>query len=512
MGTTHTFPLVLLASPKGEVKDVCGVPASERRQVGHDVVRSEQDDDLRIRAVRRFRMGSIRARGIVERSSSREANGHPFRKGFHVPGPRQKMTRKRPHDTERLGDGGERLLERAAARHPEFVGIRVDHPGRSEVSRRVPCHAAAPDALAHVPTLPKKPEHAPALVGLEDLRRSIARVVIGREHEIHACIQMVGDLRVDDVRLIADDQRLHQLHGRQKVQAAGGPATAERAVQFRGMTATSKQLEAENERLRDELSRARARLSAFEKSRWHRIHPGAVWRRIAGSARVRATGRPSGAGIVTAAETGAAIDSRISQFVEDVVGKGRFSHRWAVGDMPRWEPLFRVLEQQESAEVLEIGSFEGLSTCYFLWRLPLARVTSIDTFAGSEEHQTQSVDTSSLEEIFEANVALVDRARVRKVMGDSKRRLLDLAEEGALFDLVYVDGSHLGLDVLVDAALSWSLLAEGGVLVFDDYPWAKLGDDPLLRPGPAVDAFLQLIANRYELLFTDYQLALRKLR
>jgi len=50
------------------------------------------------------------------------------------------------------------------------------------------------------------------------------------------------------------------------------------------------------------------------------------------------------------------------------------------------------------------------------------------------------------------------------------------------------------------------------VLVFDDYPWAKLGDDPLLRPGPAVDAFLTLIEDRYELLFTDYQIALRKLR
>ena len=58
--------------------------------------------------------------------------------------------------------------------------------------------------------------------------------------------------------------------------------------------------------------------------------------------------------------------------------------------------------------------------------------------------------------------------------------------------------SHfLALDVLVDASLSWKLLVPGGTLVFDDYDWAALGDDPLLRPGPAIDAFLTLIAGKY---------------
>ena len=53
----------------------------------------------------------------------------------------------------------------------------------------------------------------------------------------------------------------------------------------------------------------------------------------------------------------------------------------------------------------------------------------------------------------------VDASRVRKLVGDSKHVLADLHDEGARFDFVYVDGSHLALDVLVDAALSWHLLA-----------------------------------------------------
>jgi predicted O-methyltransferase YrrM len=209
------------------------------------------------------------------------------------------------------------------------------------------------------------------------------------------------------------------------------------------------------------------------------------------------------------ASSDAAGTEAVERFVAEVVDRGQFTHRWALGDMPRWEPLFRELEHRPT-RLLEIGSFEGLSTCYFLWRLPGATVCSVDTFAGSQEHQSESVDTSQLEAVFEANVSLVDATRVRKLVGDSKRVLLELIDEGSAFDLIYVDGSHLGLDVLVDAALSWRVLDQGGFLVFDDYPWAKLGEDPLLRPGPAVDAFRALVDARCELVFLDYQLALRR--
>ncbi len=89
---------------------------------------------------------------------------------------------------------------------------------------------------------------------------------------------------------------------------------------------------------------------------------------------------------------------------------------------------------------------------------------------------------------------------------------MDLLVDAERFDLVYVDGSHLGLDVVVDAALSWQLLEWEGALIFDDYQWAQIGTSPLLRPGPAIDAFLALVEGNHELVFSDYQLAVRKIR
>ncbi len=159
--------------------------------------------------------------------------------------------------------------------------------------------------------------------------------------------------------------------------------------------------------------------------------------------------------------------------------------------------------------MLEIGSFEGLSTCYFLWRLADLEVTCVDTFEGSAGLPSGGRD--GLEGVFDRNIELVDASRVRKLRGDSRRILLDLAEEQSVFDLVYVDGSHRGLDVLVDAALSWPLLAAGGVVVFDDYRWSMLGDDPLLRPGPAIDAFVGLVSVHGEVILHERQVALRKL-
>ena len=276
------------------------------------------------------------------------------------------------------------------------------------------------------------------------------------------------------------------------------------------MTATFDALVAENRELRRELKRERERLRALERSRWWRLHP----RRLLGRGGVdhahplapasrAATVTPRDAGPTLAKE-----DPALARFAEEVVARGAFTQDWATSRFAQWRPLLDELEGRP-ARILEVGTFEGLSTCFLLWRLPRARLTCIDTFEGSPEHV--GVVTAGLEASFDANIALVDASRVTKLVGDSKRRLLDLSADGAQFDLVYVDGSHLGLDVLVDAALSWNLLTPRGVVVFDDYRWADVGTDPLLRPGPAIDAFRLLVAPKHEVLFEDHQIALRRI-
>ena len=200
--------------------------------------------------------------------------------------------------------------------------------------------------------------------------------------------------------------------------------------------------------------------------------------------------------------------NRVSaRFASEIVDRGEFTQDWFTNRIESLEQVVRPLDGRAS-RVLEIGSFEGLSACYFLWRLPGAELTCVDTFEGSPGLPSDA--RPGLEAAFDRNIELVDSSRVRKLVGDSRRVLLDLADEASRFDLVYVDGSHRGLDVLVDAALSWPLLQVGGALVFDDYGWALLGDDPLLRPGPAIDAFVSLVSVHGEVVYQDRQVALRR--
>jgi predicted O-methyltransferase YrrM len=263
----------------------------------------------------------------------------------------------------------------------------------------------------------------------------------------------------------------------------------------------------ENRRLQREVRALRERVAALESSRWWRLHPRFVARRVAAALpgqRAREGTRPA-----PTVERRACVDPLVTRFREEFAGREWFADDWFSGKYTAWQPILVDLEGR-TVEVLEIGSFEGLSACYLLWRLPQARVTCIDTFAGSAENAAYGVSVNGLEERFDRNVALVDAARVEKLVGESGRVLPELVAQGRRFDLVYVDGSHHALDVLVDASLAWRLLAPGGVIIFDDYEWAKLGTDPLLRPGAAIDAFLSVIERHGEVLFRQRQIAVQK--
>ena len=197
------------------------------------------------------------------------------------------------------------------------------------------------------------------------------------------------------------------------------------------------------------------------------------------------------------------------RFQEEVLERGAFTEDWFTTHIPMWEPVLRELEGQ-SAEVLELGSFEGLSACFVLWRLPDARITCVDTFRGIPAYTAYGIHTD-LKRAFDHNVGLVDASRVRTLVGETHRLLPKLVTEGNEFDLVYVDASHLAIDVLVDAALSWKLLRPGGIAIFDDYGSIPPGEDPLDHPGPALSGFLDVVRTRVEVIAQERQLMLRKI-
>lgn len=136
-------------------------------------------------------------------------------------------------------------------------------------------------------------------------------------------------------------------------------------------------------------------------------------------------------------------------------------------------------------------------------------LTCIDTWGGSREHQNK--DMVAVESRFNHNQSVLSdkypERTVQKIKGPSLKALPGLS---AGFDMIYVDGSHHGLDVMTDACLSWPILKSGGYLIFDDYGWQP-EQPPAQTPKFAIDAFLKLLENKFETFIHSYQVIIRKL-
>jgi hypothetical protein len=200
-------------------------------------------------------------------------------------------------------------------------------------------------------------------------------------------------------------------------------------------------------------------------------------------------------------------DLRFSEFF---AGK-ELTADWTTHNFSSW---VKILEprRNDPLRVLEIGSFEGRSALFFLNYLPDSSIVCVETFAGSQEHLDPTSPYASkmpdVEKRFDANLAPFGN-RVEKRKGSSLDMLPLLAFEKRRFDLVYVDGDHRAASAYKDAVLSWPLLAPGGIMIFDDYPWG-LDRPPDDRPQLGIDSFLEVMAGRYRELHRGYQIIVEK--
>ena len=203
----------------------------------------------------------------------------------------------------------------------------------------------------------------------------------------------------------------------------------------------------------------------------------------------------------------------------DTQDRSRFSfqHPWFELIRPEWEELTCSL-RGNNLRILEIGSFEGASTTWILDNLmnhPESTMTVIDTFEGGMEHQNDpdnadEYELASLESRFRANISKCEHAnKLRVIKARSDDALLALRRESSHFDLIYIDGSHVAIDVLHDAVLCWRMLAVHGTIVFDDFRWKGYMED-CYNPRIAILAFVQCAAPEVETKETESQMWVTK--
>ena len=166
----------------------------------------------------------------------------------------------------------------------------------------------------------------------------------------------------------------------------------------------------------------------------------------------------------------------------------------APGDGPAISTSVTAVEAAELArlaegrEVLEVGSAFGYSAV--VMALTGSRVTAVDPHTWLPESF----------EVMTGNVAAYGVAgRVEIMRAVSQFVLPRLADEGARFGLVFVDGDHSAEAARHDIRWALQLLDAGGTLAVHDYledcccPGVRAAADGLLEGGTVVGSMLTVV-------------------
>lgn len=190
----------------------------------------------------------------------------------------------------------------------------------------------------------------------------------------------------------------------------------------------------------------------------------------------------------------------------------QFTQDWFSRNIYTWEQHLKKITDVP-VKMLEIGSWEGRSTCWLLENIlthTTATITCIDTFEGSLEHKLayNQQYLKSIEERFDFNISRTGSSgKVQKIIGRSKDVLRRLPMEN--YDILYIDGSHLASDVLEDAVISWGLVKLGGMIIFDDYDFT-FADNPAQNTQVGIDAFITNYNQKINLIHQGYQVIIEK--
>lgn len=193
----------------------------------------------------------------------------------------------------------------------------------------------------------------------------------------------------------------------------------------------------------------------------------------------------------------------------------KFTDDWFSQNLPIWEQYLMHLVNKPEINILEIGSWEGMSACWLLDNIlthESSRITCIDTFEGSIEHKLEYNDSyiKSVEEKFDFNISQTKvPEKVTKILGRSEDVMRRLPLNN--YDMLYIDGSHLASDALTDAVLGWRLVKVGGLIVFDDYDFKfPNGVDAGQDTKIGIDAFLKAFWKKVNILDQGHQVIVEK--
>ena len=182
------------------------------------------------------------------------------------------------------------------------------------------------------------------------------------------------------------------------------------------------------------------------------------------------------------------------------------------GAKNNFELMLSKFKDLPNLEYLQIGVFVGYCSAWLFKNVlthETSRLTDIDswdlprTYLVWEEKWGQE-GWLEVEKSYDERISPY-KDKTIKIKDYSKNWLISNRDKR--YDLIYIDGDHSKQNVIEDAILSWDLLKNNGILVFDDYTWISPSGE---CAKTTIDAFVDIYKDKIEILLSNTQLWIKK--
>lgn len=144
-----------------------------------------------------------------------------------------------------------------------------------------------------------------------------------------------------------------------------------------------------------------------------------------------------------------------------------FTNEWFLGSELK-QLIMNFMYANRVNKILEIGSYEGASACFFSDMLldnPKSRLTCVDPFDTGDK--TSPVNNTTIN-LFMSNINQsknVNKIIVEKMFSSEFYE----KNKGNAYNFIYIDGSHLLEDITIDFNNCLKIIENGGIIWMDDY-------------------------------------------
>ena len=186
----------------------------------------------------------------------------------------------------------------------------------------------------------------------------------------------------------------------------------------------------------------------------------------------------------------------------------RYTQTWFYSSELKRE-ISKHLDGEKEINILEIGTFEGLSTTYFgdnFLNHSQSTLDAIDPFLHIDDNDHTKY-LNGVEQKYDYNISVCknkDKITTHKMTSD---KFFKNFKGDKMYDFIYVDGCHLCDAIYKDMENSFNKLKDNGIMWLDDYLGGANGNDDIKK---TMDKFVELYKDNIKIIHSGYQLAFVK--